>query len=253
MLISYFTEDAYFKLLGAISANSSKYRDGFDDIETLGISKSDCPTSSIDLPLFALVPLEPGASNEEKNRNDLVNIQSVYDHWKSLTPWQAHNKFMWTYYCHLPRYQEYIRSRWMQEGFSDSQIKDRFFVTETKRNLVRENALSSLWWKGYLTYDESREDHYWQTKALNTTTNLADFLDTFNSFNPTRAKGVIGAMSEVQEELRIDKLPSKVFRQLNRYLNHYAAVSILDYLTVEEIRELSKAKLYEIIDTSGLS
>lgn len=253
MLISYFTEDAYFKLLGSISANSPKYRDGFGSIEELGISKADCPTSSIDLPLFALAPLDPNASDEEKNKNDLVNIQSVYDSWRSLTPWQAHNKFMWTYYCHLPKYQEYIRSRWKKEGFSDSQIKERFFVTEEKRNLVRENALSSLWWKGYLTYDESREDHYWQTKALCTTTNFADFLDTFNSFNPTRAKGVIGAMSEVQGELGIDKLPSKVFRQLNRYLNHYAAVSILDYLSVEEIRELCKAKLYEIIGASGLS
>lgn len=244
MLLQYFKEEAYDRLIGSISDNLDWYCNDMVTIDDIGLDSESYEISLLDLPGFSLVPSPKGASNDEKNLNDIINIKSVYGNWKELTPLQARNKYLWTYYCHCnSACRTYIRARWMDGDFSESQVRDRFFVTESKRNLVRENALSSLWWKGYLTYDaDNANNHFWLTEVLGTTTNLADFLDTFNSFNPTRAKGVIKAIAEVLDELGLDQLKNQTFRDLNRYLNRYAAVMPLDYLSEEEMKELVKAE-----------
>lgn len=123
-------------------------------------------------------------------------------------------------------------------------------MTEEKRNLVRENALSSLWWKGYLTFDEGANNPYWILDTLKTTTNIADFLDTLNSYNPNRAKGVIGGVRQVMNERGMELLPNRPFRALNRYINRYSMVSPLDFFYVEEIEEFAKEKFGEILDTA---
>lgn len=248
MLLQYFKEEAYDKLINSIGDNLDWYSADMVTIDDIGLDSNAFETSSLDLPSFALVSPPQGASNDEKNENDIINIKSVYESWKGLTPLQARNKYLWTYYCHCnPNCRSYIRARWMDGCFTESQVRDRFFVTESKRNLVRENALSSLWWKGYLTYDGANPNNpFWLTQTLGTTTNLADFLDTFNSFNPARAKGVIKAIAEVMDELGIDQLKNQLFRDLNRYLNRYAAVTPLDYLSEGEIKELAKAEFLRI-------
>lgn len=112
--------------------------------------------------------------------------------------------------------------------------------------MVRGNALSSLWWKGYLTYDEGADDPFWITRTLGTTTNLADFLDTFNSYSRTRTRGIARAISEVIDELHLERLKNQPFRDLNKYLNRYSAVPPLDFYTESEIYELTKEEFVRI-------
>lgn len=248
MLLQYFKDDSYDKLISSINDNLEWYCTDTTNLIDIGLESDSFEVSSIDLPSFALVPPPQGASNDEKNENDIINIKSVYENWKELTPLQARNKYLWTYYCHCnASCKNYIRARWIGDDFTESQVKDRFFVTESKRNLVRGNALSSLWWKGYLTYDHDNPNNpFWLTQTLGTTTNLADFLDTFNSFNPARAKGVIKAIAEVMVELGISQLKNQPFRDLNRFLNRYAVATPLDYLSEDEIKKLTKTKFMEI-------
>lgn len=95
----------------------------------------------------------PGKKDDaQKSQEDLVNTRLIYEAFRNLTPLQASNKYMWTYLCHaVPEYRAYIQDRWMQEERSNT-IKNRFFVT-TPGSLLNDNALSRLWWYGYLTYD----------------------------------------------------------------------------------------------------
>ena len=252
MLIQFFKEETYDKLFGSVQLNLDWYNSDTATPEDIGLDSDSFESSSLDLQSFVLVLPPAEATNEEKSANDLINIKSVYGTWKELTPLLARNKYMWTYYCHCDaHYRSYIRARWMGNGFTESQATDRFFVTTNKTKLVRYNALSSLWWMGYLTYDEGAANPFWLTEVLGNATNLADFLDTYNSYNPVRAKGVIKGIAEVLDELGLDQLRNKPFRELNRYLNRYAAVVPLDYLSEDEIKALAKEELFKIIAAGG--
>lgn len=246
MLVQYLKEADYDRLLRSIFENTRWYNSSSNNPDEIGLLPGCIEASSIDLPSFKLVIPPCDADNDEKNENDIVNIKIVYSNWKELTPLQARNKYLWTYYCHHNI--EYVRARWKDGDFTDSQVRDRFFVTGARRNLVRGNALSSLWWKGHLTYDTENENNpFWLTEVLGTTTNFADFLDTFNSSNPVRAKGVIKAIAEVCDEAGLEKLPNKVFRKLNRYLNRYSVVAPLDYLDEDEVQHLAKRELLRLV------
>ena len=206
MLIQYFSESCYDTLFSNIDNNRNlDFYNGTGDSALSSIINlpEDLLTSNVDLPMFKLINPPDNAGNSEKNANDITNIKQVYDAWKDLTPLQASNKYLWTYYCHRDDYKEYIQKRWRGDAFSPKQVESRFFVFDNKRNLVRENALSSLWWKGYLTYDSSADNPFWIAETLDIT-NFADFLDTFNSYNPTRAKGVIKAINTFQIEYEIE-------------------------------------------------
>lgn len=249
MLIQFLKEETYDNLIGSIDNHKAWYDSRDTSLEDIGLHGDYSESSSVDLPRFSLIVPSANANNDEKNQNDVANIKAVYGSWKELSPLQAHNKYMWTFYCHcVPQYKDYIQTRWMDGDFDLDQIRNLFFVTENRRNLVRGNALSSLWWKGYLTYDSSNPNNpFWITDTLGISTNLADFLDTFNSFNPLRARGVVGAIAEVLDEEGMTQLKNQAFRDLNRQLNHHAAVRQLDCLSVEEIKDLAKQELRECL------
>ena len=241
MLIQYLTDQAVDNLYSNISNNVQWYCSSGKTIGDLGLSEEQAvATSTIDLPQFPLINLSPGAGDDEKNANDIANIKQVYSTWMGLTPLQARSGHMWAYYCHcVPKYHEYICSRWMDGRFTKSQIESLFFVADNRRNLVRENALSSLWWKGYLTYDpDNAINPFWVLDTLWSTTNIADYLDTLNSYSRLRTKGVVGGIAEYLRMSGTDRLRNNVFRELNRQLNRLAAVTSLDYLDEEEIKDL---------------
>src|SRR5574344_58188 len=85
-----------------------------------------------------------------------------------LAPLQATNKFMWAYLAHT-KFKGYTVSRWINNPDNDKiqgTISERFFVAG-QNGLIRMNAISRLWWAGYLTYDENNPaDPYHLTKIL---------------------------------------------------------------------------------------
>jgi hypothetical protein len=160
MLLGYFTEEAYEKLLHDISRNAQNYSSGEDWIPTyFGGSTEYFKFSSVDVGMFTPAYTPGKKDDQQKSQEDLVNTRLIYDAFKNLTPLQASNKYMWSYLCHaIPQYADYIRDRWMREE-RENTIKSRFFVT-TPGSLLNDNALSRLWWYGYLTYDRSNSNHY---------------------------------------------------------------------------------------------
>ena len=249
MLLGYFVEEAYEKLLHEIPENTDKYSSDkdwlsayFDGFE--GYFKK----SSVDVNKF--VPgYTPGKKDDaQKSQEDLVNTRLIFNAFRNLTPLQASNKYMWTYLCHaIPEYRDYIKDRWMQNERQNT-IKSRFFVT-TPGSLLNDNALSRLWWCGYLTYDSNNKNPYALTEILFTNQTICtDVMDTFNRMNPKRMRGILMAIKDFKEEISDNQGITEYFRECKKYLNHYAAVTILEFLESDEIRDLAfkyMMKLYK--------
>ena len=241
MLLSYFTEEAYERLLHDIEANASKYA-GEDEwlSEYFGHSTDYFKQSkSVDVARFNPYYLPGPKADAQKTQEDLINTRALYDAFKGLTPLQASNKYMWTYLCHaVPEYSAYIRDRWMTDARANT-IKTRYFVTGSS-SLLNDNALSRLWWYGHLTYDENAHDKYALTKILFTNQTICtDVMDTLNRMNFNRIKGVLLSIRDFKELLDDNEGITEYFRECKKYLNHYAAVTTLDFLEVEEIQKLA--------------
>ncbi|MCR5833051.1 MAG: hypothetical protein K6G55_00135 [Selenomonadaceae bacterium] len=237
MLLGYFTEDAYDSLLSDIPKNADHYSS--EDNWLSGYfqpGKEYFKMSSVEVNDFT-----PYCSNDEdqKSVDDLTNTRNIYDAFRKLTPLQASNRYMWTYLCHaVPKYRNYIRNRWMKDA-RENTIKTRFFVSSSG-SLLNDNALSRLWWYGYLTYDEKNTNHYALTEILlMNQTICTDVMDTFNRMNFNRMKGVLLAIADFKNEIGDKEGITDYFRECKKYLNHYAAVTTLEFLEPEEIRDLA--------------
>ncbi len=240
MLLGYFTEEAYDNLLRDIPQNSEHYASDEDWLPLyFGEQEGFFKNSTVDVSVFSPMYTVGKKGDDQKTLEDLVNTRAMYDAFRGLNPLQASNKYMWTYLCHaIPEYRAYIRDRWMQEE-RENTIKTRFFVT-TPGSLLNDNALSRLWWYGHLTYDKKNSNHYALTEVLLTNQTIcSDVMDTFNRMNFDRMRGVLLAIKDFKDEVSENEGITDYFRECKKYLNHYAAVTTLEYLESEEIRELA--------------
>lgn len=240
MLLGYFTEDAYEKLYHDIESNADKYTTDEDWLpEFFGNTDYFKMSKSVNVNLFSPYYIPGPKDDAQKSREDLINARNMYEAFKGLTPLQASNKYMWTYLCHaVPEYREYIRDRWMSAERSNT-IKTRYFVTGSG-SLLNDNALSRLWWYGYLTYDPDGANHYALTEILFTNQTICtDVMDTLNRTNFSRIKGVLLAIKDFKDLLGANEGITEYFRECKKYLNHYAAVTNFDFLDAEDIRDLA--------------
>ena len=90
------------------------------------------------------------------NKNDLKdgeNSKIVYEALRYLTLQQATDERIWAYMTHV-ELPDYVRARWpIDKAKVDSgkytYIVSHYFV-RGNRGLVRDNAISRLWWMGYI-------------------------------------------------------------------------------------------------------
>ena len=239
MVLGYFTEDAYYDLLNSIDTNLEKYSSTDEWLDTFFNKRGEYyKLSSVEVGNFTPSYTPGKKTDKQKAEEDLINTRSLYDTFKTLTPLQASNKYMWTYLCHAnQKFYQYIIDRWMQEH-RENTVKTRFFVTSTD-NLLNDNALSRLWWYGHLTYDNESDDPYHLTKVLLTNETLCtDVMDTLNRTNFNRMKGVLLGIKDFMDVMDSNDNLTNIFRAYKKKLNHYSAVTMLDFLDENEIRNM---------------
>ena len=249
MLLSYFTEDAYERLVSDVKVNASKYSSKEEWLEEYFNNATDYYSTSNSVEVNSYIPVyTPGKkSDAQKAQEDFENTRLLFTAFKNLTPIQASNKLMWTYLCHaVPEYSAYIRDRFLTEE-RENTIITRFFVTSQKDSLYNDNALSRLWWYGHLTYEPGNDDPFELTKILLTNQTICtDVMDTYNRMNMTRMRGVLYAIRDFKSQIGEKEGFTDYFRECKKYLNHYAAVTSLDFLSSEEIREIAFAYMMEL-------
>ena len=243
MLLGYFTEEAYERLLNDSENNAPNYAKDEDWLpQYFGRGVTFFGLSSKEVGEFS-----PYCSFDGKESdNDLINARNIYEALR-ITPLQASNKYMWAYLCHcVPKYKKYIQTRW-----KDSPVKYRYFVPNGQDGLYYFNGLSRLWWCAHLTYDENSKDHYALTKILFDNQMVGkDFLGTFNGKNYNRMKGVLQALKDFKEICGAGEGIQKYFRECNKILNQNAAITMLDFLSIEEIRKLTYDILVKVREES---
>ena len=100
------------------------------------------------------------------------------------------------------------------------------------------NAVSRLWWAGYLTYDENYGDPYHLTRILFTGQQIcADILDTPFGGNKTIITGILLAIEKYKEEVD-EYISSELVRRCIKYFRRYAAVTSVDFLSETEIKDI---------------
>ena len=88
--------------------------------------------------------------------DDVDNALVVYGGLSSLTPHQASFEGLWAYLCHYVCPQ-YVARRWLSNrpddaGRAATDVHNHFFARDA-RGLIRDNALSRLWWLGKIAHD----------------------------------------------------------------------------------------------------
>lgn len=243
MLLGYFTEDAYERLLNDVEENKDKYSSEDEWLDNyFGRGVVYYGLSSVEVSKFT--PYYSGSKNDDIIRDeDLNNAIRIHEAYK-ITPLQATNKYMWAYLCHTDKdCRKYIQKRW--EG---GKPEERFFVPSEGMGLYFFNALSRLWWWAHLTYDpDNTRDHYALTKILFANQMLGkDLLDTLNRTNFVRMKGILLALQEFKEMLGPREGMNQYFRDCKKILNHYAAINMFDFLGYEDIKAITLETLINV-------
>lgn len=240
MRIKYFTESAYLELFDGISDNISSYSLADNKwVKELFGDREYCKESRIESCLPSL-----DAAGEEYS-----NVVIFYDVFKDkLSPKQASNPYLWAYLTHL-EYWEYTNKRWAAEGMSVETVKQRFFCNTEDGNRIGflRNAISRLWWIGYLSYQESRRNPYELTKLLTSHSDICQSVIERNfSMNRNVTIGILDAILEINNDPKLrdvglqEKGSTKYeWRDLCKYINRYGAVTLLDSLTSDDIKDLS--------------
>lgn len=252
MNLIYFTKEAYKLLKKDINSNKDNY---YNDASWLteyftaaGLDEF-YKTSSITVSNLQL--MYSGDDTESKNTDDLSNIKILYSEYKDkLSPLQASDPLLWSALCHIT-FKQYILSRWKRDN-GTVQLGQRFFATESRTSLLYYNAISRLWWSGYLTYDEDKAstNPWYLTETLFSAQQIQkDLFDQPFSMNRIIVKGLLMALKRIQEDN--GNSCTTIFRKCcDSYLNHYGAVSILDTLTSEDIEEISYQYMKTLVKTT---
>ena len=99
----------------------------------------------------------------EPSRLDGTNALAVYGSTplRELRPRDAADPRVWTYLCHM-ECPQYVTVRWLKERPRDdriavSRVRNHFFA-KGNRGIIRDNALSRLWWLGYIAQEVNPGD-----------------------------------------------------------------------------------------------
>lgn len=186
---------------------------------------------------------------------DLENAKHLYLALRHLTPLQAADDRLWVYMTHVTHW-DYMRKRWPLEEYEKkkdkdpvSYVNDRYFLMgDRARGLIR-NGLARLWWYGFSTYDETRDDPFELTAVL--LKNL-DVTQTVLERSFSRNRAVTRALLSVlaDREKRGNAFYDREgVRRLAKHLVHIGGVAVIDALPFEEMRGMIDAKVSDLVAT----
>lgn len=247
MNLIYFTREAYKYLKKDLNINKDNYYKDESWLEQyfneVGLEEF-YKYSSVVVPDITLV--YNGDDDATKNNDDFENVKTLYSAYKDkITPLQASDPLLWSALCHV-NFKKYVLDRWKKDG-GEVSLDKRFFATEGRTSLLYYNAISRLWWSGYLTYDKDNADNHWNlTETLFSAQQIQkDLFETSFSMNKVTVKGLLSALKRIQTEQ--GNSCTTVFRKCcDSYLNRYGAVTILDTLSSQEIENIAYTYMKKI-------
>jgi hypothetical protein len=179
-----------------------------------------------------------------ENKHNLENAKIIFEIYKDLPLIKASDPGLWTYLTH-GTFWKYTRTRWPIEQLKpnidkSSYILEHWFVKNVGAPDLARNAISSLWWGCYLTYDKNRENPYELTEQL---FSMLDFYRTIIAGVQGRNAEFTHAILEYileRPDLFSAKKEGKV-RLLMRRVNAIGGYKLFTSLSKDQIKEIFKS------------
>jgi hypothetical protein len=202
-------------------------------------------------------------SDNDLDSSDLENVKIVYGALKELTPTQATDPVLWVYLTHV-QFWSYMRKRYPLKKYlarpkvtNDSTYKwiSNHYHLPSIRALTL-NGIARLWWYGYTSHDENRDNPWELTEFL-----LSDDLDTAaqvfeRNFGRNRiaAQAFLAVVQQQKEDGALSELSKSsdrrdAVRRLAIDTTLLAGVAVLDLLGYDELVGLLTEKIQGIVAT----
>lgn len=225
MRLKYLKADKMLELETNIETNIKAYASG-----TKLINRNDFLESNIsykELKLF---------TKEKNNKNDFEDVKKVYGALKHLTPLEASDGRIWAAMTHEEEGMKYTINRWnISEETTIRKIKERFFDNSTR------NAFARLWWIGYVSYNDTLEDHYTLTKLLvKNSEAVQGLMERSYSRNKDFMQNFLFALHE-WVEINNNPFPkTDNFKKITKEINRISAINLVDLIEINDFKNVLK-------------
>lgn len=186
---------------------------------------------------------------------DLENCKIIYSNLRFLSESMAADERLWAGLCNDVFY-DYMKIRWanyeLKKADTDcSGILARYYFSGGVRSGLYGNTLSKCWWIGRATYDENNEDHFAKLDIIGSadfSTKVREIFYSNNfSANPTILNGILNAMKYFND-IPYKLIVKEHIRPALKYLNAVGGNVLLDALSTEEIEDLVRNKMIELVN-----
>ncbi|WP_141504380.1 DUF6339 family protein [Paenibacillus luteus] len=173
---------------------------------------------------------------------DLENTKRLFTAFKELTISQAIDERLWAYLTHKV-FWNYMSKRWSVDTYLEKEdpssvIRERYFFMANKDRALTRNGISRLWWYGYISYDETRDDPFELTKMLLSKLDITqNVIERSFSRNRIITKSILSFLVNIEKSDVQDPTRNE-FRELMKYLNQLGGVTVLDSYSQEELEQL---------------
>lgn len=250
----YYTEAALSSLRQQVLHNLEWYFHGANDPpQPSGVER---PTGTTYVAAVELAPLLDSAGHSTEQ--DPKNAISVYRALGDLKPKDAADERFWVHLCHGDC-ATYIRERWLHDRPAKDddamrKVHNHFFANGS-RALIRDNALSRLWWLGHIAHEVAPDDPPLFLQILMHRQDIRSALieRPSVSMNPEVLRAIYTVMLDHwQRDGRKNNLfDREVFRNWMIRLNRRGGVILLDALPTEALGELLRDEAKKALRKSG--
>ena len=180
--------------------------------------------------------------------HDAENAMLVYRSLEMLTHQQAADERLWTYLCHA-ECAPYVAARWLaahrlsdkDEDARVRRVRNHFFASGN-RALIRDNALSRLWWLGRIAVRVDPEDprRFLDILLYRQDVRSALIERPAISMNHDVLRAIYAVMLSCWEDdgPKAELFQREAFRQWMVNLNRRGGVVLLDALSDDQLRKL---------------
>jgi hypothetical protein len=227
-----FQERAVNLLQASVRENLLQYNsdDVWADRKDLTIESRLDSLSAVEL----LMPSQEGTK-------DIDNAKILFLHLRKLDRTQAADSRLWTYLCHVT-FWRYMRKRWdVQKSSSKDKtdyVLEHYFIKSDQSRSLSRNGIARLWWYGFLTYDEARENPFQLTEVLLSQLDIAQqVLERSLGRNKSILHGFLDFLSDKPELTSGGNKGRQMIREMATSLNTHGGVCLLDCLDTVEVAD----------------
>lgn len=221
-----------------------------DDFESakhaLGLQYVD---AGYDLNLEEIELLAPTQDLDEK-KSDALNCKILYQALSNLSPAQATDDRLWVTLC-FENFNYYVVKRWKMPSKGRAKNIKSHWTFQGAKPLTRDNALSRLWWMGYIA---NQVEGWSMEEVFEILFNNSDYRQSLvDRSGSTSNISVVSAILAITKEAFDDNLPFKrsAFRRFMENVNFISGRTNLAALDLSEVITILKPVYLEAYNVNS--